>query len=400
MRSANPIVEENPMRTTIHRFARAAAALALAGAACTGGTSTGDDSGDDDDTTVDEWDQKLGEREYDYNAALRIASLRLTGKLPTLAEVKAVADAGDLAAQKVVYESFVTAYLDTPEFANQMVAFWRDTFKMGESAMLDTAPVFAAQLTVENRSLSELFTSTTGTCPTFDAGTGVFTAADCNNGVTTHAGVLTNPGVQAHFYSNMAFRRTRWVQEAFACTAFPAEISDAPIDLGTAQAYTSPWPFESIAGLDNGGTVDFHDTSAVVCANCHSTMNHLAPLFANFDDQGQLQTSIQVQTPNEGAPDAKLTDWLPAGEATAWRLGVATPDLPALGQALAADPLVAECTVARFWNWALGKGDIVDTLAVVPSEVIAAQVAAFAGGGGTLRDAVLAVYTSDDFVKF
>ncbi|KAB2892127.1 MAG: DUF1549 domain-containing protein, partial [Kofleriaceae bacterium] len=178
-------LEENTMRknSTLGTLSRVLAAAALAGAACTGGTSTGDDDGGDDDgtTPVDEWDQKLAEREYDYNAALRIASLRLTGKLPTLAEVKAVADAGDVAAQKVVYESFVRSYLDTPEFAGQMVRFWRDTFKMGEAAMLDTAPVFAAQLTVENRSYSELFTATTGTCPTFNAADGTFTAADCQN---------------------------------------------------------------------------------------------------------------------------------------------------------------------------------------------------------------------------
>ncbi len=395
-------VLENPMRTTTQKLSGLAGVLAaaLAGAACTGSTTTGDDAVGDDDVPVDEWDQKLAEREYDYGAALRIAALRLTGQLPTLPEIKAIADAGDVAAQKVVYESFVRGYLDTPAFANQMVRFWRDAFKMGESAMLDTAPVFAAQLTVENRALSELFTATTGNCPTFDAAAGTFTAADCDNGVTTHAGVLTNPGVQAHFFSNMAFRRVRWVQEAFACTAYPAEVAEVPVDMGGAQAYSSPWPFESIAGRNNGGTVDFHDTSAVVCANCHSTMNHLAPLFANFDDQGQLQTTIQVKTPNDGAPDAKLTDWLPAGEATAWRLGVPAADLPALGAAMAADPKVAECTVARFWNWGLGKGDIVDTLSIVPSEVIAAQVAAFQAGGGTLQDAILAVYTSDDFVKF
>ena len=388
------------MRTT-STIARWLTAAALAGVACTGGSSGDDSVGDDDGTgPTDEWDQKLAEREVDYNAALRIASLRLTGKLPTLAEVKAVADAGSVDAQKVVYESFLRSYLDTPEFANQMVRLWRDTFKMGESAMLDTAPVFAAQLTVENRSLSELFTASTGTCPTFNGGTGAFTAADCSNGVTTHAGVLSNPGVQSHFFSNMAFRRVRWVQETFACTAFPAELSDASVDMGGAQAYTSPWPFQSIAGTDNGGTVDFHDTSAVVCANCHSTMNHLAPLFANFDDQGALQNTIQVKTPNEGAPAAKMSDWLPAGEAAAWRMGVTVADLPGLGQAMASDPKVAECLIARYWDWALGKGDIVDTLSLVPTATIQSQVDAFQASGGLMKDAIFAVYTSDDFVKF
>ncbi len=388
------------MRPTVSILARVLAAAAFAGvAACGGTTSTGDDVVGDDDspTPLDEWDQQLAERTVDYGAALRIAALRLTGQLPTLAEIKAVADAGDVAAQQVVYESFIRAYLESPAFTQQMVGFWRDQLKMGGTAMLDTAPVFAAQLTVENRPFGELFTATTGTCPTVAGGT--FTAADCANGVTTHAGVLTNPGVQAHFFSNLAFRRVRWVQESFACTAFPAEITDAPAE-GAAAAYSSPWPFLSIAGAGNGGSIDFHDTSAVVCANCHATMNHLAPLFAYFDEQGRQQPAIQVKTPADGSPTALLSDWLPAGEPTAWRFGTVAADLPALGAALAADPLVAECAVARVWNWALGKGDIVDTLALVPTEVIAAQTAAFQASGGKLKDAIFTVYTSDDFVSF
>lgn len=383
-----------------------ALAAALLGAACNDDPTgpTGDD--DDNPGPTDEWDRKLGERQLDYNAALRIASLRLTGQLPTLADIKALAAAANQAEAKAIYEATVRAYLDPANpiygarFANQMVKLWRDAFKMGGSAMLETAPVFAAQITVENRPFAELFTASTGTCPTFNAGTGAFTAADCNNGVGTHAGVLTNPGVNAHFYSNMAFRRVRWVQEAFACTAFPTETSGTPVDIGAVEPYASPWPFESIAAPANGGTIDFLDTSAVVCAKCHSTMNHIAPLFAYFDERGQLQSTIQVKTPNDGAPTAKLSDWLPAGEATAWRFGVAAPDLPALGAALAVDPKVAECAVARLWNYAMGAGDVVDALAVVPPDVIASQVQRFTASGGKLRDALFDVFTSDDFVKF
>lgn len=67
---------------------------------------------------------------------------------------------------------------------------------------------------------------------------------------------------------------------------------------------------------------------------------------------------------------------------------------------MAADPDVAQCGVARMWNWALGKTDIVDTLQVVPPETIQAQVDAFTQGGYKLKDLIYAVYTSDDFVKF
>jgi hypothetical protein len=378
-------------------------ALALLGA-CGGGvepTGGDDDSvvGDDDDTsTGDEWDVKLGDREVDYNAALRIAALRLTGDLPTLVEIKAVADAPE-AQRADVYASLIRGYLDDPRFARQMFAYWRDTLKVGDAADLDSAAAFAAQVTVEGRPYTDLLTASTGTCATYDEGTNVFTPVDCTNGVTTHAGLLSHPGVMRQFYSNMAFRRTRWVQETFACTAFPAEIGE-PQNLGGNALYTAPWPFESIQGADTGGRVDFHDLSAVACANCHATMNHIAPLFINFDDQGNYQNSPQVMVPIEGSPTVELNDYLPAGEGTAWRLGVATPDLPALGQAMAADPAIAECAIARTWNWALGKTDIVDTLATVPHDVIADQIGAFTADGFNLKNAMLAIFTSDDFVKF
>ena len=115
---------------------------------------------------------------------------------------------------------------------------------------------------------------------------------------------------------------------------------------------------------------------------------------------GQYQTNISVPTPLDGAPPAQMTDYLPASESTAWRLGVPAADLTALGADMAADPAVAECGVARIWNWALGKTDIVDTLEEVPSDVIATQVASFQSGGYKMKDLIRAVYTSDDFVKF
>jgi hypothetical protein len=129
-------------------------------------------------------------------------------------------------------------------------------------------------------------------------------------------------------------------------------------------------------------------------------MNHAAPLFANFDMNGVYQQRISVPTPLDGAPTAELTDYIPAGETTAWRFGVSTPDLTSYGAAMAADPSVAECGVARVWNWALGKTDIVDTLMEVPVETIQTQLDAFTANGFKLKDMVVSVYTADDFVKF
>jgi hypothetical protein len=269
---------------------------------------------------------------------------------------------------------------------------------MGGAADLDAAPAFATQLTVGNLSSDQLFLATTGTCPTVT--NNVITSANCTNNPPATAGVLTNPGVMKQFVSNLAFRRVRWVQEVFDCTAFPAEVG-TPKPAGTNNApYTAPWAFTSISGTDNGGRINFHDTSAVVCANCHATMNHIAPLFANFDANGLYTTSIAVTLPTNGLPLATRTDWLPAGEQTAWRYNVPATSLTQLGQAMAADPAVATCTVARVWNFALGKGDIVQTLSVVPADVIQTQVDAFNADGHKLRDLFYTVFTSDDFTKY
>lgn len=399
-------------------------ALALAGllAGCTGGApehTSGDNGGDDtvgpgsdtgSDTgsdatgsgsgsgsgTVDEWQQRLDQRKVNYAAALRTASLRLVGELPTVTQVEQLVTAAD---PKATYGQMITAMLTDARFSRQMLGFWRDTFRMGGAADLDAAPAFATQLTVSNGSSDQLFVAKSGTCPTV-ATDGTITSANCTNNVPATAGVLTNPGVMKQFASNLAFRRVRWVQEVFDCTAFPAEVQ-APQPVGTNNAsYTSPWPFNSIAGSDNGGRINFHDTSAVVCANCHSTMNHLAPLFANFDANGQYTTNISVVLPTTGRPVAARTDWLPASEPTAWRYQVPASDLTQLGQVMATDPAVAACTVARVWNFALGKGDIVQTLSIVPPSVIATQVAAFGSDGHKLRDLFYAVFTSDDFTKY
>jgi hypothetical protein len=342
-----------------------------------------------------EWEERLLARRVDYSEALRVASLRLRGDLPTLVEIRFVAGAPD---PRVAYEGLIDRFLDDPRFLFRVRELWRDTMKMG-GGTLDTAPLFATQLVVEDRSMTELFTATTGTCPTYDGETGTIVAADCDNGVPAHAGVLTNPAVMRHFFSNLAFRRVRWLQETFACGAFPAEHGE-PMDVGGVAPYTAPWPFESIAGERNGGRVDFLDTSSVICANCHATINHLAPLFGRFDEDGAYSMDFAVPLPSDGSPTAMLSDWLPPGENTAWRLGVPAPDLPALGTAMAADPEVARCTVARVWNWALGKGDIVLTLTVVPDVVIDDIVADYISGGHRMKQLVFDVYTSEDFVRF
>ena len=345
-------------------------------------------------------DPQLTGRKLDYNLALRSAAIKLVGDLPTLDEQRAIQSADD---QRSAYEKRIDAYLADPRFTDQLLNYFRNTFKMGGMGgdekvpvSFETAPTFAARLVVLDKPFTDLFTASANTCPTY--GNGVFTDGDCNNGVPAVAGVLSDPGVHTQFVSNMAFRRVRWLQETFDCRRFPVEYGKTPTPMGAGN-YTSPWPFQSIAGGDTG-RVDFHDTKSVVCANCHTTMNHLAPLFANFDAHGVWQADIQVTVPVTGQPKANLSDWLPAGETTAWRFGVPANDLPALGQALAHDPDVTACTVTRVYDWAMSKDDVVLDLATVPDQVIAPYFSAYEANGHKLKAVIRQAFTSDDFVRF
>ncbi|HMG56032.1 MAG TPA: DUF1549 domain-containing protein [Kofleriaceae bacterium] len=347
----------------------------------------------------DEWDDKLADRAVDYSAALRIAALRLTGELPTLHELTQVAAAPDDAARKAAYTGLVDRYLASPRFARQMFRFWQDTLKLGDAPRLDTAPAFVTKLILDDRPFLDALTAAHGTCTSFDPATGRFTAADCSNAPVA-VGLLTHPGVNAQLFSNFGFRRVRWVQETFACTAFPAEIAGVATSVGGTEPYTGTFPFTSIAGTATGGRVDFRSTSSVICANCHSNINHIAPLFAHFDDQGTYHDALVVPSPLPDAPPAVLGDYLPPGEPLAWRSGAPVATMAELGAAIAADPDVSACVIARLWNWAFGKSDIVDSSTRVPAATIAPVAAAFEAGGHRVRGALRDIFTSDDFVRF
>lgn len=353
----------------------------------------------------------LDQRKTDYGEALRTASLKLRDRLPDLGEIKQIEGGADDTAKKAAYEKLVDDMIASPEFTRTMIKFWKDTFRIGQVGQVqndvnkDGAPNFAAQITVEGRPYTELLTATTNTCPTFDDATNKFTPTPCalpTNGIAgPTAGVLTDPGLLGQYYANMAFRRVRFVQETFACSKFPTEFSTTPVAMGNG-IYTALMPFTSITGKQTNpnARVDFHDTKAVVCANCHANLNHLAPLFLNYDQNGALRNSSQVKVPIAGEPAAARGDFLPDGESLAWRSGKTVTDLPSLGQALAADPEVARCAVNRVWNYAMSRGDIVNDLASVPNPVTQPFVDQFTAGGMNLKETIRTVFKSEDFTKF
>ena len=225
-------------------------------------------------------------RVLDYGEALRTATLKLVGDIPKLADIVAVRDAKN---PKTVYEDRIDALLADPRFARTQIEWWQGTFKTGSSSSaaadgapdFDAAATFAASVVVRRRPFTDLFTAESGTCTTFENGS--FVAHDCP-GSSPSVGVLTDPGLLSQYFGNLAFRRVRFIQETFACSTFPAEFALQPVVIDTGM-YTSPWPFDSISGHRTSATpsIDFQATSGRVCANCHSPLNHVAPLFAVFD---------------------------------------------------------------------------------------------------------------------
>lgn len=342
----------------------------------------------------------LDARVVNYGEALRTASLKLRDRLPDLSEIKQIETAADDAARKVAYEKLVDDMIAGPDFSRVMIKFWQDTFRTDSGAAR-----FAAEIVVKDRSYTDLFVATDNTCPTFDDKTNDFTDAKCavpqGGKAGPTSGVLTDPGILGQYFANMAFRRVRFVQETFVCNKFPAEFGDTPTPMGNG-VYTAAMPFESITGKASkaDAKVDFQDTKAVVCANCHANLNHVAPLFLNYDDKGALKDTAQVKVPVQGEPPAARIDFLPDGETLKWRLGKEITDIPSLGKALSEDPDVAICAVNRMWNFAMSRGDIVNDLAAVPTAVTQPYVDQFKGNGMKLKAIIAAVFKSEDFTKF
>lgn len=363
------------------------------------------------ETPAQEAQKILDQRKTDYGEALRTASLKLRDRLPDLSEIKQIDTAPDDASKKTAYEKLVDDMIGSPEFSAVMIKYFQDTFKTGQEGDIQAnvdrsaAARFAAELVVEGRAYTELFTATDNTCPTYDDKANTFTPTPCplpdNGQQGPTVGVLTDPGLLGQYFANMAFRRTRFIQETFVCSKFPAEFSANPVPMGNG-VFTGAIPFNTIMGKQNNpqAKIDFQDTSSVICANCHVNLNHIAPLFINYDANGALQTDPQVQVPVEGSPPAQMSDYLVAGEGLEWRSGVPITDIASLGKAMAADAAIPKCAVNRIWNYAMSRGDIVNDLATVPDVVTQPYVDSFKSSGMITKETIRAIFKSDDFTKF
>jgi len=343
--------------------------------------------------------------------------------LPTANQIDAMANEPE-ATQPDQYASMVDEMLSDPLFTVRMLEYWRNVFKMyGDDVEIEmqpapsreTAPTFATRIVVEGRPWTDLLTATTDTCPTYDEASESFVSAECDNQIVP-AGVLTDPGIHSLYWGNLAFRRNRFFHETFLCRNANASGGAEPVSdpspvggcgIESPSNYVSPWPITSIAGAcdevctnGNAECVNFYEyNTTVVCANCHATWNHRAPLFANFDRFGDFQSSPQVLVPVSGSPFAVQGDWLPDNEPTAWKYNMPAADLTELGNVMKDDEEVQYCMVKRMWNYAMSRGDIVINETPVPNSVVE-DYHQLMMTDGSLKEVLKAMLLSDDFVSF
>jgi hypothetical protein len=408
----------------------------------------------------DYYQQRLNNRVADYGLALRMASLKVRGNVPSLAEIRELNKATDKPAK---YRELIRRFLDAKVKDAQgtlvadtrvhrtVRAFWMNTFKMGTpvnpalgSVSQDSVANLATEVALSDvRPFTDLFTSDSGQCTSMNSGTGEFTTSTCMcsdgnvasgasvscyaTGEAPAAGIVGNPGFMAMHYSGMAFRRVRMVQELFACRPMPAESQDVwdayyPPAEGTSSMADTP--------------VNFAATDGVVCSKCHQTMNRQAPLFANYDMMGVFRgpgrkltasgrtcstsspfsCSFEVNTPSSPEQPSILAHYLTSaytsgstGPQLGWRVSATVPDLTSFGSAMADDPEVARCMVDRLWYWLMSRGEISIDAIRPPYELTEAWVEVLVGSSHpdygaynskTLKPVMFTMLTSDDFVRF
>lgn len=450
------VFDDCPTPSGVSSNSSASQSVAVGGNETAGGKTVGPSSvavttGSGDQQQPEE--TELDKRELDYSEALRTASILIIGDTPTLSEIYELGDL-PLDQQKTKYEELVDKKLSDPKFADTLVEFFKYTFKMGGASTTvgeptrDTAPSFAARMVYEEKDWRNILVQQSNTCPTYNSMTKVFSDGSCNNLIAgmNHSGILTDPGVQSLYYGNLSFRRNRFFHETFLCKSGNEQAGGEPTDQPPVDSpcngespipgYQNKWPVNEIAGKCNGGRVDFHAYNASnVCANCHATWNHRAPLFSQFDSKGTFQPltasgEYSVFVPVEGSPRAKMSDWLcidpskcPNGgnNTTAWKKtmkvnGVdsvaAANTINELGQAMSQDDEVIECAVKRVWNYAMGRADITEiggrSWVSLPDRndpnkelvTMSKLVSQFRNDGYNLKKVFRSVLLSDDFTRF
>ena len=350
-----------------------------------------------------------------YSTALRVASLRLRGRLPDAADQTDVLQNG-----KGAYEALIDEYLDpvmNPLLRDQIRGFYQSMFLMGgtiDSVNYNEPPNLATRLFVNDLSWKEVLTAQY--C--VDDG---LNQVPCTNGVPTDliAGVMTNRAFLKKYGQpdTLNFRRMSLVHQIFACGIY-ADPDDANTKWVRSNVPEAEWPCnpgqDGVSQWVAGGSCtcpltvpanpsaecsgdDFLDPSQIpsgadpatpsnrvskkfqglqlglnmACANCHGSLLPRRLVFTPFDVDGMYdpaRTISDVETPEENAGGDYCGDVTPAdqsddmdpnsgecNDASPEYLGQQVANAREMAEIIVETDRFAECATIRHYNFVLGK---------------------------------------------
>ena len=342
----------------------------------------------------------------DYEHALRAASIKLTGNLPSLAEIKQVRDTSD---QKGEYEKLVDTYMKRPTFAAQIVDFFRDSFNNGGQRQINGQNInmdLARRRTP--RAGGEISRSPTwsrrapNTCQTLDTGRGdvhVDGLPERERGRRAHRRRRAGAVLLEHGLPSRALGAGDLRLPASSRPRPPARHAAADGRRRTPRRGRSS---QSPAGRRRARASTSRTTRRSSAPTATATMNHQSRRCSrNFDDAGapmarRPQVPVPIREPDRGA--RRLAAGV--GEDRLVAHGSPAADIPALGAAIAADPEFARCMATRVWNWALSRPDVVDDDASITPDWRRTLATELTASNWNLKPHDPSVFTSDAFVRF
>ncbi len=252
-----------------------------------------------------------------YASALRVASLRLRGRLPTAADTANVTENGQTA-----YDAIVDRYLDrtqNPDLVPQLKAFYSSIFLMaGTVNGIDyDAPVnLATYLVVNERPVTEILSAEY--CVD-----GAMNQATCVDGAPDgqRAGVIGQKGFLAKFgqADTVNMRRVSVVHQLFACGIYPDGKDTNPSLVRTNVAQTLWPPNPDLNNVPDPSLVPYADDpaspprlakkyqtklpgdSGAECSMCHSSLNARRPVFTPYDVDGVYDATRTIaNNPGDG----------------------------------------------------------------------------------------------------
>lgn len=250
----------------------------------------------------------------DYAAALRSASVKLRGRLPSQEDTSLVRTQG-----RTAYESLIDSYVDSDAFIHEMHALVSRSLGMGDDTadaggvLVNTdAPADLASYVIDtDKPWTEILTAEYCITSMIDSGGAmVFAQTPCTNGTPPleRAGILT---LHSFLYvygqaNTFNFQRTSVAQQFLNCGIYP--VSDAPLVRSNSTPGQDPATDDADpprVHVKYQGEMMNDDGTTIACAACHSALLSRRNAFTRFDRNGfydPLRTVADVEDPaeNEG----------------------------------------------------------------------------------------------------